>query len=55
MTYPVVSSMIPQILVVGMFCLVDEMVVILVGLVVHQLLFQFVFEISVLPYADIMI
>ena len=51
----VVSYMVPIILVEDLLFLVAEMVVILVGLVVHQLLFQFVFEISVLPYADIMI
>ena len=54
MTFMVVSSMFPQILVVGLLRLVAEMVVSLVGLEVHQLIFQFISEIKVLPSAAIM-
>ena len=54
MKFMIVSSMVPQILVAGMLRLVAEMVVSLVGLVVHQLLFQFVVEIAVMPYSSIM-
>ena len=55
MTFLVVSYMVPRILVMGLLHLVAEMVVSLVGLVAHQLLFQFVVDISVLLYAAIMI
>ena len=42
MTFLVASSMIPQILVAGLLRLVAEMVMSLVGLVVHKLIFLFV-------------
>ena len=51
MKFLVVSSIVPQILIAGMVHLVDEMVVNLVGLVLCQLLFNFVVDIAVLPYA----
>ena len=54
MTFLVVSSMVPHILVAGMLRLVVEMVMILFGLVVHQLFFQFVVEIAVLLYDAVM-
>ena len=54
MTFLVVSSMVPQILVAGMLRPVADMVFGLVGLVVHLLLFQFLVEIAALPYATIM-
>ena len=54
MIFMVVSSMVPLILVEGLVRLVDEMVVSLVDLIVRQLRFQFVVEISVFPYADTM-
>ena len=50
----VLISMVPLILVEGLVRLVDEMVVSLVDLIVRQLRFQFVVEISVFPYADTM-
>ena len=50
----VVSSIVPQILVAGMVHLLAATVLNLVGLVVCQLLFQFVVDISVLPYDAIM-
>ena len=49
----VVSSTIPQIFVAGMVLLVAETVVNFFVLVVCQLLFKFVAEIAVLPYAAI--
>ena len=49
----VVSSIVPQILVAYLVHLVYETVANLFGLVVPQLLFQFVVDISVLPYAAI--
>ena len=54
MKFPVVSSMIPIILVAGLVHLVSEMVVNLVELVVYQLLFQFVVEIPFFSYAALM-
>ena len=51
----VVNSMVPQILVADLVCLVSEIVVNLVELVLNQLMIYFVVEILFLPYADIMI
>ena len=49
----VVSSIVPQILVAGLVHLLAETVVNIFGLVVRQLMFQFLVEIAVLPYAAI--
>ena len=53
MTFMVVRSMVTPILLEGLVHLVAETVVNIFELVVHQLLFQFVVEIAVLPYASI--
>ena len=54
MKFLAVSSMVTQILVTVLVCLVAEMVVRLVEFVVHQLLFHFVVEITFSPYSAIM-
>ena len=54
MNFLVESSIVTQILVAVMVHLVAETVVNLIWLVLHQLLFQFVVDIVVLPYAAIM-
>ena len=54
MTFLVVNSMVPRILVVDLMHLVAETVVNLVKLVVYQLLLYFVVEIAFFPYAAIM-
>ena len=55
MKFLIVSSMVPRIFVAGLLLLVYEMVESLVGMVVHQLIFQFVVEISDFIYASIVI
>ena len=54
MNFLVVSSVVPLILVEGLVILVAETIINLVELVVCQLLFQFVVDIEVFPYAAIM-
>ena len=54
MTFLIVNSMVPIILVVDLMHLVAETVVNLVKLVVYQLLLYFVVEIVFFPYAAIM-
>ena len=53
MTFMVVRSMVTPILLEGLVHLVAETVVNIFELVVRQLLFQFVVEIAVFPYASI--
>ena len=55
MTFLVVNSMVPRILVADMVSLVVGKVGNIVELVVHKLLLYFVVEIVVLPYAAIMV
>ena len=54
MKFLVVSSVVPLIVVAGLVHLVTETVVDVVGLVVCQLLFNFLLEIAVFIYAAIM-
>ena len=54
MKFLVVSSVVPLIFVAGLVHLVTETVVDVVGLVVCQLLFNFLLEIAVFIYAAIM-
>ena len=54
MTFLVVSSIVPLILVAGLVRLVAETFLSLVESVVRQLLFHFSFEIAFFPYAAIM-
>ena len=52
-TFLVVNSMVPRILVADLMRLVAETVVNIVELVLHRLIFWFVVDIEVFPYADI--